>query len=188
MEFVKKPLLCDEDIMQTDDIITYGFLVQEYLREYSNIVDSKRWEPTDIKKIYKDESLLLTAYIVVIEYLVNKNVEKFYCKIRHKGKYNKSGVGSSSRSDVTCHNCGEKGHLKRNCKSNRNGSNGGLSKTSTRNFPKWVTKEPMISDVQNMTTATMNRNKNGYKLCTSCNDSNDLFQPKTSTFYTCALI
>ena len=28
MEFVKKPLLCDEDVMQTDNIITYGFLVQ----------------------------------------------------------------------------------------------------------------------------------------------------------------
>ena len=28
MEFVKKPLLCDEDVIQTDDIITYGFLVQ----------------------------------------------------------------------------------------------------------------------------------------------------------------
>ena len=31
MEFVKKNLLCEEDFMQTDDIITYGFLVQEYL-------------------------------------------------------------------------------------------------------------------------------------------------------------
>ena len=26
MEFVKTPLLCDKDVMQTDDIITYGFL------------------------------------------------------------------------------------------------------------------------------------------------------------------
>ena len=43
MEFVKKPLLCDEDVMQTDYIINYGFLVQEYLREYSNIVNSNRW-------------------------------------------------------------------------------------------------------------------------------------------------
>ena len=31
MEFVKKPLLCDEKVMQTDDIIIYGFLAQEYL-------------------------------------------------------------------------------------------------------------------------------------------------------------
>ena len=28
MEFVKKPLLCDKDVMQTDDIITYGLLTQ----------------------------------------------------------------------------------------------------------------------------------------------------------------
>ena len=32
MEFVKKPLLCDEDVMQNDDIITYGLLPQESLR------------------------------------------------------------------------------------------------------------------------------------------------------------
>ena len=28
MEFVKKPLLCDEDVMQNDDIIIYGLLTQ----------------------------------------------------------------------------------------------------------------------------------------------------------------
>ena len=28
MEFLKKPLLCDEDVMHTNDIITYGFLYQ----------------------------------------------------------------------------------------------------------------------------------------------------------------
>ena len=54
MQFVKKPLLCDKDVMQTDDIITYGFLGQESLQEYNNIVNSNWWEPTDIKKIYKD--------------------------------------------------------------------------------------------------------------------------------------
>ena len=110
MEFVKKPLLCDGDVMQTDDIITYGFLAQEYLREYSNIVNSKRCEPTDIKKISKDESLLLTYSTKAIEYPVNKTVEKVYCKICHKEKDNKSGVGSSTKPNVTCHNCGKRGH------------------------------------------------------------------------------
>ena len=42
MEFVKKPLLCDKDVMQTDDIITYGLLTQEYLQEYSTFVNSKQ--------------------------------------------------------------------------------------------------------------------------------------------------
>ena len=114
MEFVNKPLFCDEDVIKTDDIITYGFLFQESLREYSNIVNSKRWEPTDIKKISKDESLLLTASTMAIESPVNKTADKFYCKICHKGKDNKSGVGSSTKSDVTCHNCDKRGHLKRN--------------------------------------------------------------------------
>ena len=78
MDFVKKPLLCEEDVMQTDDITTYGFLVQESLREYSNIVDSKRWEPTDIKNISKDEYLLLTASTAEIESPVNKTTKKVY--------------------------------------------------------------------------------------------------------------
>ena len=106
MEFVKKPLLCYENIMKTDDIITYGFLFQEYLREYSNVVNSKRWEPTEIKKSSKDEYLLLTDSTVTIESPFNKIVKKVYCKIRHKGKGNKSGVWVSTKSDVTCHNCG----------------------------------------------------------------------------------
>ena len=94
------------------------------MREYSNIVDSKRWEPNDIKKISKDEYLSLAAYTVAIKSPVNKTVEKVYCKGRHKGKENKSGVGSSTKSVITCHKCGKKGHQKRNCKSNRNGQNG----------------------------------------------------------------
>ena len=57
MDFVKKPILCDKDNMQTflsketidNAIISYGLIVQESLLEYSNIVNSKRWEPTDIK-------------------------------------------------------------------------------------------------------------------------------------------
>ena len=64
MEFVKKHLLCDKDVMQTDDTITYGYLVQQYFREYISIVNSKRWEPTDTKNISKYESLLLTASTV----------------------------------------------------------------------------------------------------------------------------
>ena len=61
---------------------------------------------------------------VAIEYLVNKTVGKVYCKNWHKGKDNKSGVESSNKSVVNFHKCGKKGHLKRNCKSNRNGSDG----------------------------------------------------------------
>ena len=58
--------VCDEEVMQTDNIITYGFLVQESLQEYSNIVYLKRWEPTDSKNISKYEPLLLVASTLAI--------------------------------------------------------------------------------------------------------------------------
>ena len=77
-------------------IITYYLIVQEYLREYGNIVNSKRQEPTDIKKITKDEYLILATSTVAIESPVNKTVEKVYCKIRHKGKDNTYGVRPST--------------------------------------------------------------------------------------------
>ena len=49
MEFVKKPLLCDKDVMHTNNIITYGLLAQESLREYNKIVNSKQ---VDFKSHY----------------------------------------------------------------------------------------------------------------------------------------
>ena len=68
----------DEDVMQTNNIITYGFLVREAPQEYSNIVDSNRWEPTDSKKTSKYEPLLIMDSNVEIESSVNKTVDKVY--------------------------------------------------------------------------------------------------------------
>ena len=112
-------------------------------------------------------------FTVAIESPVNNTAEKVYCKTDHKGKDNKSGVGSSTKSVVTCHKCDKRGHMKKNCKSNRNGSDGRIYKISTIKFPKWVTKKPMISDVENLTTAKMNHNKKQYKGCNYCNNGND---------------
>ena len=114
----------------------------------------------------------MTDSTVEIVSPVNKTVEKVYCIIRHKGKDNKYIVGSYTKPAVTCRNYGRRGHLNSNCKSNRNGSNGELSKTSTRKLPKWVTNKPVISDVQNLTIVTMKRNKHHYKWCTSCHEGN----------------
>ena len=49
MDFGKKPLLCDKDVMHTNDITTYGLHPQEYLKEYKNIVNSKQ---VDFKSRY----------------------------------------------------------------------------------------------------------------------------------------
>ena len=46
---------------------------------------------------------------------------------------------------------------------------GNYPRHQPKKLPKWVTKKPMISDVQNLTTATMNHNKHHYKWSTSCN-------------------
>ena len=96
---------------------------------------------------------------MAIEAPVKNIVEKFYFKISDNGKYNNSGVGSSTKSVTTCHKCGKKFHIKRKFISNRNGYDGELSDISTINLPKWVTKKPIISDVEYITTATMNHNK-----------------------------
>ena len=77
------------------------------MRKYSNIVDSKRWEPTDSNKTSKDEPLLMMASNMAVESPVNKTLEKVNFKNLHKGKYNKSGVDSSTKSVVTCHKCGK---------------------------------------------------------------------------------
>ena len=86
----------------------------------------------------------MKAPTVVIEAPVNKTVDKFYFKNRYNGKDNNSGVGPSTKSVATFHQCGKKGHFKRNYKSNINGSDGRLSKRSTKKLPKWVTKKPML--------------------------------------------
>ena len=78
MEFIKKLFVCGEDVMKLDDIIKYGPLVQEAMREYCIIMDSKRWEPADSKNISKDEPLLLMASTVAIADSINKTVEKVY--------------------------------------------------------------------------------------------------------------
>ena len=83
---------------------------------------------------------------------------KLVFKRRQNEKFNDSGIGSSTNSVATCHKCSQKFHIKIYCRSNINGSDGDLSKRSTRKLPKWVTKKPVISDVEYLTTSTMNRN------------------------------
>ena len=114
IDFIKKVRVCDEDVIQPDDISNYGSPVQEAIREQRNIFESKRWEPTDNKKNYKYEYLLLMNFTVEIEDTVNKTAHNFYFKIHHKGRDNRSGVGSSTKSVVTCNKCGKKFHMKSN--------------------------------------------------------------------------
>ena len=59
-----------------------------------------------------------------IEKSINKFLNQVYFKILHSGNVNGPDGGLSVRSDVTCHKCVKKIHIKRCCKSNVNGSIG----------------------------------------------------------------
>ena len=71
---------------------------------------------------------------------------------------------------MTCHKCGKKGHIQKDCRSNGNGSGGNPPKKFTNEIPEWVTKKPVVSDTKDLTTETMACNKKKYKWCTSCSN------------------
>ena len=60
-EFSKKLFVCDEYVIRPDDIITYGYHVQEAMRKYCSLFDSNEWETTYGKNNSKYEPLLLKA-------------------------------------------------------------------------------------------------------------------------------
>ena len=57
-------------------------------------------------------------------------------------------------------------------KSNINDFDGGLSKISKIKLQKWFTKNPVILDIEYLTSATTNRNNKQYTWCIYCNNGN----------------
>ena len=169
-EFINKVHVCDMDVIPQEYLITYKSLVQEATQEYLNIVDSKRWEPATIKEKSQDQPSLPKSYNVAIDQSINKDLEQVDFKICHGENGSGSGRGSYARSDITCHKCGKKGHIQKDCKSKGNGSGENSPKNSTNELPYWVNKKPVVSDTKYLTTANMTHNNKKYKWCTSCNN------------------
>ena len=115
--FIQKHRVCDMDVISQEDLISYESLVQEATREYRDLVDSKRWEPATSKEKSQDQPSLPKAYTVAIEQPINKALNQVYLKSRRSGNGSGSGKGSSARSDITCHKCGKKGHIQKDCRS-----------------------------------------------------------------------
>ena len=67
MEFIKKICVCDMDVISTEELCTYDYLVQYITCEYCNLVYSKRWEPDIGKDKYQDQTFLTKEYTVAIE-------------------------------------------------------------------------------------------------------------------------
>ena len=124
------------DVLSQEDLITYESLVQDATREYRDLVDSKRWEPATSKEKSQDQPSLPKSYTVAIEHSINKALKQVYFKSRRSGNSGGSGRGSSARSDITCHKCGKKCHIKKDCRSTVNWSSVNTPKKSTNELPE----------------------------------------------------
>ena len=80
------------------------------------------WEPATGKEKSQDKPSLLKAENVVIDQSDNKILKKVDFKSRRSVNGGSSGGRSSVKSNMTCHKCGKKGHIQRDCRSNLNGS------------------------------------------------------------------
>ena len=103
------------------------------------------------------------VYTVAIEHSIKNSFKKVDIRSRRSVNGSGSGRGSSARSDITCHKCGKKGHIQKDCRSKGNGYSGNTPKKSINELPEWVTRKPVDSDTKDLTTAIMNRNDKNYK-------------------------
>ena len=122
------------------------------------------------KKSIKTNLHFQKAYTVAIEQLINKAFNQVDFKSQHSGNCSGSGRESSDRSYITCHKCGKKVHIKKDCSSTVNGSSGNTPKKSINEIPEWVTRKPTVSDTKYLTTSAMTRNNKKYKWFISYNN------------------
>ena len=159
-------------VMSPEELIAYEALVQYAMCEYRDLVYWKWWEPYTRKEKSQDQPSLNKAYTGSIDHFVTKVLKLFDFKSRCSGDVIGSGGGSSSKSNVTYHNCGKNGHDQKDCRSKENGSTGNLPKKSTNVLPEWVTNKPVVSYTKITATSTMTHNNKNHKWCISCNNGN----------------
>ena len=98
---------------------------------------------------------------------IYESVNKYLKQVDFKSHCSGNVSGSSSRSNVVCHNCGMRRHLQKYCRSKGNGSSGNPPKKSTNDLPEWVANKPVVSDSKDLATAAMNRKNKKYRWRTS---------------------
>ena len=81
------------DFISPEDPSTYESLVQEYTREYSDLVDSQKWELDTRKEKSQDQPSLLKVYTVAIEQSVNKSLRQVDFKSLRSENGSASGGG-----------------------------------------------------------------------------------------------
>ena len=73
---------------------------------------------------------------MAIEQSINKALNKVDFKSLLSGNGSGSGRGSSAMSDITCHKCGKKGNIQKECRSKGNGCSGKSPKKFTNEIPE----------------------------------------------------
>ena len=73
---------------------------------------------------------------MAIEKSISKALKQVDFKSRRSRNDSGSGRGSSARSDKTCHKCGKKGHIQKDCRQKANGSSGNTPKKSINELPE----------------------------------------------------
>ena len=73
---------------------------------------------------------------MAIEKSINKALKQVDFKRQSSGNGSGSGRGSSARSDITCHKCDKKGHIKKYFRSTGNSSSGNTPKKSINELPE----------------------------------------------------
>ena len=78
-----------------------------------------------------------------MEHSINKALKQVDFNSNHSGNGSGSEGESSARSDINFHKCGQEGHIKKDCGSNRNGSGGNPPNNSTNELP-YVVKDSLL--------------------------------------------
>ena len=117
---------------------------------------SKQWEPATSKENLYDKPSLPKAYTLAIDQSIKKALKQVDFKRRRSVNGSVSGGQSSARSDMIFHKCDKRVHIKKDCRSKVNGSDGKSPKKSRKDLSELVSKKHVVSDTNYLATATMN--------------------------------
>ena len=82
------------DVIQPEELITYGPLVKEAMREYRDLLDSKQREHAAIEEKYQVKPSIPKTYPMEIENPFNKDLNKVDFRSHNGGNGSGSGGGS----------------------------------------------------------------------------------------------